>query len=121
MNTYYPYTSMTTNYENFSNNLQQKVDPIFDLAVKDEKLKEKINNNSIYLENELNKISNDDNTGIQDILLNDVKYSNNVKKGKDLKHTMNKDFQKTYRQQQMILLLSAVSFSVFMVYLIKKN
>tara|TARA_B110000967_G_C18901653_1_gene575874 strand:- start:2434 stop:2799 length:366 start_codon:yes stop_codon:yes gene_type:complete len=107
--------------ENFSNNLQEKIEPIFNLAVNDEILKEKIINNSYQLEDELNKISNDDNTGIQDILFNDVKYSNNVQKGKDLKQTMNKDSIKTYRNEQMILLLSTISFSALVVFLINKN
>ena len=70
MRTYHPYYSFFTTYEEFSNNIQNKIDPIIDLAIKDENLKASINKNSFYLENELNQISNDDNTGIQDILLN---------------------------------------------------
>lgn len=121
MRTYHPYYSLFTTYEEFSNNIQNKIDPIIDLAIKDENLKASINKNSFYLENELNQISNDDNTGIQDILLNDVKYSNNVKKELDLKNTMNKDYLKTYRHEQMILLLSVISFSTFIVFIINKN
>lgn len=121
MTNYYHYSLLSTTNENFSNNLQNKIEPIIDLAIKDESLKGNINKNSIHLENELNKISNDDNTGIQDILLNDVKYSNNVKKEEDLKHTMNQDYLKTYRREQMILLLSAVSLSTLIVFMINKN